>query len=78
MWIECGIINYKLIMPLIYPALFQIRIIIHKDEEKPFKIFFTNYLGYLFSDLIYLPYSIFLCPCLIMSPKKFLDFKKIV
>ena len=54
MWIECGIINYKLIMPLIYPALFQIRIIIHKDEEKPFKIFFTNYLGYLFIDLIYL------------------------
>ena len=54
MWIECGIINYKLIIPLIYPALFQIRIIIHKDEEKPFLIFFTNYLGYLFSGLIYL------------------------
>ena len=54
MWIECGIINYKFIIPLIYPALFQIRIIIHKDEEKPFLIFFTNYLGYLFSGLIYL------------------------
>ena len=54
MWIECGIINYKLIIPLIYPTLFQIRIIIHKDEEKPFLIFFTNYLGYLFSGLIYL------------------------
>ena len=54
MWIECGIINYKLIIPFIYPALFQIRMIIHKGEEKPFLIFFTNYLGYLFSGLIYL------------------------
>ena len=54
MWIECGIINYKLIIPFIYPIFFQIRIIIHKGEEKPFLKFFTNYLGYLFSGLIYL------------------------
>ena len=54
MWIECGIINYKLIIPFIYPVFFQIRLIIHKDEKKPLLKFFTNYLGYLFSGLIYL------------------------
>ena len=54
MWIECGIINYKLIIPFIYPAFFQIRLIIHRGEEKPLLKFFTNYLGYLFSGLIYL------------------------
>ena len=54
MLIECGIINYKLIIPLIYPAFFQIRLVIHKGENKPLLKFFTNYLGYLFSGLIYL------------------------
>ena len=54
MWIECGIINYKLIIPLIYPLFYQIRRIIHKNDEKPFLQFFTNYLGYLLSGLIYL------------------------
>ena len=54
MWIECGIINYKLIIPLIYPLLYQVRRIIHKNEEKPFLEFFTNYLGYLLSGLVYL------------------------
>ena len=54
MWIECGIINYKLIIPLIYPLLYQVKRIIHKNEEKPFLEFFTNYLGYLLSGLVYL------------------------
>ena len=54
MWIESGIINYKLIIPLIYPLFYQIRRIIHKNDEKPFLQFFTNYLGYLLSGLIYL------------------------
>ena len=54
MWIECGIINYKFIIPLIYPVFYQIRLIIHKGEQKPLLKFFTNYLGYLFSGLIYL------------------------
>ena len=54
MRIECGIINYKLIIPFMYPIFFQIRRKIHENEEKPMLEFFTNYLGYLFSGLIYL------------------------
>ena len=54
MLLECGIINYKIIIPIIYPIFYQIRRLIHKDEEKPFLKFFVNYLGYLFSGLIYL------------------------
>ena len=54
MWIEFGTINYKLIIPFIYPFLFQIRRLIHKEKEKPFYLTFTNYLGYLFAGLIYL------------------------
>ena len=54
MRIECGIINYKLIIPFMYPIFFQIRRKIHENEEKPMLEFFTNYLEYLFSDLIYL------------------------
>ena len=54
MLIEWGIINYKLIIPLIYPFLYQIRRFIHKNDTKPFYEFFTNYCGYLFSGIIYL------------------------
>ena len=54
MWIECGIINYKLIIPFIYPLFYQIRRLIHNGESKPFFEFFTNYCGYLLSGLIYL------------------------
>ena len=54
MIIEPGIITYKLIIPLIYPFLYQIRRYIHKDDEKPFYEFFTNYCGYLLSGLVYL------------------------
>ena len=53
MLIELGRINYKLLIPLIYPIFYQIRLIIHKDSN-PFYIIFTNYLGYLFSGLIYI------------------------
>ena len=53
MLIEFGILNYKLIIPLIYPFFYQIRRIIHKDS-KPFYELFTNFLGYLFGGLIYL------------------------
>ena len=54
MWIEFGDINYKLIIPFIYPFLYQIRKLIHQNDEKPFYEFFTNYCGYFFSGLIYL------------------------
>ena len=54
MWIEFGIVNYKIIIPLIYPFLFQIRRIIHENDEKPIFSFFTNFCGYLFSGVIYL------------------------
>ncbi len=53
MLIEFGIINYKLLIPLIYPLFYQIRRFIHNDS-KPFYELFTNFLGYLFSGLIYL------------------------
>ena len=67
MWIEPGIINYKLIIPMIYPFLYQIRRLIHKEDEKPFYEFFTNYCGYLFSGLIYL---IIICR---MKQRKIID-----
>ena len=54
MWIEFGDINYKLIIPFIYPFLYQIRKLIHQNDKKPFYEFFTNYCGYFLSGLIYL------------------------
>ena len=54
MWIECGIINYKLIIPFIYPIFHPIRILIHKEEEKPILESFIAYIGYLLSGFIYL------------------------
>ena len=54
MWIECGIINYKLIIPFIYPIFHPIRILIHKHEEKPILEPFVAYIGYLLSGFIYL------------------------
>ena len=54
MLIELGTINYKIIIPMIYPFLYQVRRIIHQNDEKPFYEFFTNYCGYLFSGIIYL------------------------
>ena len=54
MWIELGIINYKILIPLIYPFLSQLRRYIHKNDEKPFFEFFTNYCGYLLSGIVYL------------------------
>ena len=54
MLIEFGIIDYKIIIPLIYPVFYQIRRLIHKDEEKALFEFFTNFCGYLFSGIVYL------------------------
>ena len=53
-WIEFGTIDYKIIIPLIYPFLYQIRGLFHKGEDKPIFMFFTNFCGYLFSGIIYL------------------------
>ena len=54
MLIEFGIIDYKIIIPLIYPIFYQIRSLIHKDDEKALFEFFTNFCGYLFSGIVYL------------------------
>ena len=54
MLLECGIINYQIIIPFIYPFFYQIRRVIHREDKKPFYEFFTNYCGYLFSGLVYL------------------------
>ena len=53
MLLEFGIINYKLIIPFIYPFFYQVRRLIHNSDKKPFYEFFTNYCGYLFSGLVY-------------------------
>ena len=53
-WIELGSIDYKIIIPLIYPFLYQIRGLFHQDKEKPLFRCFTNFCGYLFSGIIYL------------------------
>ena len=54
MLIEFGIIDYKIIIPLIYPIFYQIRRLIHKDDEKALFEFFTKFCGYLFSGIVYL------------------------
>ena len=54
MWIELGEIDYKIIIPLIYPFLYEIRRLIHKDDERFLFELFTNFCGYLFSGIIYL------------------------
>ena len=54
MWLECGIINYKLIIPMMYPIFHQIRVYLHKGETKYLYDRFTYYLGYLFNGFAYL------------------------
>ena len=54
MWIECGLLNYKLIIPMMYPIFHQLRIFIHKNDEKFFLDLFTNFLGFLLGGLVYL------------------------
>ena len=54
MFLEFGIINYKLLIPCFYPFCYQIRRVIHNGDKKPFYELFTNYCGYLFSGLVYL------------------------
>ncbi len=53
MLIELGIINYQLLLPLIYPFTFHIRRIIHQND-KPFYDIFTNFLGYLLSGIVFI------------------------
>ena len=53
MLIELGIINYKLLIPLMYPIFYQIKRFIHK-ESNPYYELFNDYLGYLFSGLIFI------------------------
>ena len=52
MFIEFGIINYKLLFPLIYPCLYQIRRLIH-DDSKPFYELITGYFGYLLGGIVF-------------------------
>ena len=53
-WIELGEVDYKIIIPLIYPFLFQIKELLHKDEEKPIFTCFIILLGFLPGGIIYL------------------------
>ena len=54
MLIQLGLINYKLLLPFIYPILLQIRKLIHKNDKTPFFEFFTNYCGYLCHGIVHL------------------------
>ena len=54
MWIEFGVNDYKIIIPLIYPFFYQIRSILHANDEKALFGFFTNFCGYLLSGIIFL------------------------
>ena len=54
MWIEIGLIDYKILLPLTYPLLYEVRRILHKDDERVLFEFFMNFSGYLFSGIIYL------------------------
>ena len=54
MWIEFGEIDYKIIIPLIYPFLHHLRIYIHEDDKKPIFFLFTNFCGYLLGGIIVL------------------------
>ena len=54
MWIEIGLIDYKIIIPLFYPLFYEVRRIIHKDDERVLFKVFMNFSGYLFSGIIYL------------------------
>ena len=54
MYVEFGILNLKLLIPVLYPIFYQIRRFIHDDDEKPIFAFFTNYIGYLCGGIVYL------------------------
>ena len=54
MIIEFGNIDYKIIIPFIYPVIYHLRRLIHKDEEKEIFEIFMIFFGYLFSGIIYL------------------------
>ena len=53
MLIELGIIEYQLILPLIYPFTYNIRKIIHQND-KPFYDIFTHFLGYLLNGIVFI------------------------
>ena len=53
MLIELGIIEYQLILPLIYPFTYNIRKIIHQND-KPFYDIFTRFLGYLLNGIVFI------------------------
>ena len=54
MWIELGEIDYKIIIILIYPVLYHVKALFHKNDEKPIFSFFTKYLGYILNGIILL------------------------
>ena len=53
-YIELGIIDFKILIPLIYPIFYQIRKIIHEEDSRALFEFFTNFCGYSLSGIIYL------------------------
>ena len=54
MWIEIGLIDYKILIPLLYPLFYEVRLLLHKGDEKVLFNIFMNISGYLFSGVIYL------------------------
>ena len=53
MLIEFGLINGRLLIPLLFPFFYQIRRFIHR-KSNPFYKLFSAFLGFLFSGLLYI------------------------
>ena len=53
MIIEFGYLNGKLLMPLLFPLFYQLRLFIHR-KSNPFYQLFTAFLGFLLAGLLYI------------------------
>ena len=53
MFIQLGLINYKLILPLVFPICLQLKILIGQSDSGSYELF-INYLSYSFAGFIYL------------------------
>ena len=53
MFIQLGIINYKILIPLIYPIFYQIRFGISQSNNGCYELF-LNYLSYLLGGIVFL------------------------
>ena len=53
MFIECGIINYKIIIPFVYPLIFGLREFLEKGNPNNYYRLFNIYLCHLLGGIVY-------------------------